>query len=131
MAIYSSLKHRLAFPYLPVTCISLLFLDETSCLLITKMSETEKKSFPQEKKKVRYSGSQNSHRILFKSAEVFLHWMHTGDCCQWQWQLEMLWQACLPNSHFSGLLQFVFTRKTRTLVLKEKKKMKNNMQSTC
>lgn len=49
MAIYSSLKHRLAFPHLPVTCISLLFLDETSCLVITKMSETEKKPFLEEK----------------------------------------------------------------------------------
>lgn len=92
MDTFDSLKHRLALPHHLITCILWLFLDETSYLLITKMSEWEKKSFYTRMKKLDILGVKTPTEIIFKkSAEVILHWMYADDYCHYQWQLDMLW----------------------------------------
>lgn len=78
MTTYSPLRHRLAFsPSHIDTCFLLLFLGETSCLVITEMSG-EKNHFPPEREKIKYSKRENSLRSLEKAKEVILCLMTPG-----------------------------------------------------
>ena len=79
MTTYSPLRHRLAFsPSHIDTCfLLLLFLGETSCLVITEISG-EKNYFPPEREKIKYSKRENSLRSLEKAKEVILCLMTPG-----------------------------------------------------
>lgn len=78
MTIYGLLKHKLAFSLSHIiTCFFLLFLDKTSCFVITEMSG--KKVIFHKREKIKYSKRQNSHRNLRKTEEVILYLMYMRD----------------------------------------------------